>query len=186
MSDINGRLDTLKRKIQTEDFLLGKGLSNEVNIWIFCYDPSEEMTVQSFVDGLITEQDLRCTVHNFNLYKIFLSICEEKRILPAIPKMEEKKGKDFLLSQMHSIATESAFIGKMRFELQVRGRDVLMLSGVGDVFPFMRVHKLLEAMQPHFSNIPLLVLYPGKFEDSELKLFNKLKPNSYYRAFNIV
>ena len=35
-------------------------------------------------------------------------------------------------------------------------------------------------------NIPILVLYPGKYEDAQLKLFNKLKPNSYYRAFNII
>ena len=27
---------------------------------------------------------------------------------------------------------------------------------------------------------------PGKYEDAQLKLFNKLKPNSYYRAFNII
>ena len=41
MGDINERLDRLKLKIQTEDFLWGKGLSNEVNIWIFCYEPTE-------------------------------------------------------------------------------------------------------------------------------------------------
>lgn len=186
MSDIKARLDRLKAKIQTDDFLLGKGLSNEVNIWMFCYDTDEEMIVQHFIDNLVTAQDLKCNVRNCNLYKIFLSICEDKRILASIPRMEEKKGKDFLLNQLHSIATENAFINKMRYEPQTRGKDVMILSGVGDVFPFMRVHSLLEAMQPHFSDIPILVLYPGKFEDAQLKLFNKLKPNSYYRAFNII
>ena len=102
------------------------------------------------------------------------------------PRNGRKKGKDYLLRQMHSITTESAFINQMNFEPQTRGTDMILLSGVGDVFPFMRVHSLLEAMQPHFSNIPILVLYPGKFEDAQLKLFNKLKPNSYYRAFNII
>ena len=78
---------------------------------------------------------------------------------------EEKKGKDYLLRQIHSIATDSAFISQINFEPQVRGKDVVLISGVGDVFPFMRVHSLLEAMQPHFSNIPILVLYPGKEKD---------------------
>lgn len=186
MGDINERLDRLKLKIQTEDFLWGKGLSNEVNIWIFCYEPTEEMTVHNFVEGLIVEQNLKCRVHSFNLYEVFLDICRKKNILSKIPAMEEKKGKDYLLRQMHSITTESAFINQMNFEPQTRGTDMILLSGVGDVFPFMRVHSLLEAMQPHFSNIPILVLYPGKFEDTQLKLFNKLKPNSYYRAFNII
>ncbi len=186
MGDINERLDRLKLKIQTEDFLWGKGLSNEVNIWIFCYEPTEEMTVHNFVEGLIVEQNLKCRVHNFNLYEVFLDICRKKNILSKIPAMEEKKGKDYLLRQMHSITTESAFINQINFEPQTRGTDMILLSGVGDVFPFMRVHSLLEAMQPHFSNMPILVLYPGKFEDAQLKLFNKLKPNSYYRAFNII
>ena len=36
MSDIKERLDTLRKLIQEPDFLEGKGLSNEVNIRIFC------------------------------------------------------------------------------------------------------------------------------------------------------
>ena len=47
---------------------------------------------------------------------------------------------------IHSIATESAFISQINFEPQVRGKDVVLISGVGDVFPFMRIHSLLEAM----------------------------------------
>ena len=60
------------------------------------------------------------------------------------------------------------------------------MSGVGDVFPYMRVFMLLEAMQPYFSDIPILVLYPGLFDGRYLKLFNCLPPHPYYRAFNIV
>ena len=87
MGDINERLDRLKLKIQTEDFLWGKGLSNEVNIWIFCYEPTEEMTVHNFVEGLIVEQNLKCRVHSFNLYEVFLDICRKKNILSKIPAM---------------------------------------------------------------------------------------------------
>jgi hypothetical protein len=48
----------------------------------------------------------------------------------------------------------------------------------------MRVHSLLEALQPHFSDIPILVMYPGTFDGSYVRLFDKLTPNAYYRAFN--
>ena len=116
MSIIKERLDLLREEIQKEDFLDGKGLSNEVNIRIFCYDAAEEMTVTHFLN-------------------------------------------------------------------QLRG-DVLLLTGVGDVFPFMRVHTLLEALQPHFSDLPILVMYPGEFDGHYLRLFGRLKPNDYYRAFN--
>ncbi len=33
--------------------------------------------------------------------------------------------------------------------------DVLMLTGVGEVFPFMRIHTLLKALQPYFSDVPI-------------------------------
>lgn len=186
MGNLKERLDRLKHKIQTEDFLFGKGLSNEVNFWIFCYEPNEEMIIQHFVESLAVDYNISCVIHSYNLYQVFLDICKNKNILDKISAMEEKKGKDYLLKQLHSIATESAFISQIKFAPQIKGKDMVLISGVGDVFPFMRVHSLLEAMQPHFPSIPILVLYPGKYEDAQLKLFNKLKPNSYYRAFNII
>ena len=93
MSDIKGRLDRLKQKMQTEDFLYGRGLSNEVNIWIFCYEPSEEMVVQHFVDTLVTEQGLKCNVHSYNLYKVFLGICEDKKSFPRYQKWRTARGR---------------------------------------------------------------------------------------------
>jgi hypothetical protein len=185
MSNIKEGLDKVRAKIQESDFLEGKGLSNEVNIRIFCYDAKDEMVVRHFVEQLKSDQSLSCHLIECNLYKTFLSICDDMGITNSIANMEKRKGKDFLLKQMHSIATEKAFVEKMQYEPHKPG-DVLMLTGVGEVFPFMRVHALLEAMQPYFSDIPILVLYPGVFDGRHLKLFNKLKPNDYYRAFNVI
>lgn len=59
--DIKERLDLLRKTIQQEDFLLGKGLSNEVNIRMFCYDPKEEMIVRHFIEW-ITNEKLECNI----------------------------------------------------------------------------------------------------------------------------
>lgn len=184
MSKIKERLDLLREEIQKDDFLDGKGLSNEVNIRIFCYDAAEEITVTHFLNQLRTDPALRCHLIECNLYKIFLAICDDLDITDAIPEMEESEGSDFLLEQLHSAIGESEFIEKIQYAPHRRG-DVLLLTGVGDVFPFMRVHSLLEALQPHFSDIPILVMYPGEFDGHYLKLFGRLKPNDYYRAFNL-
>ena len=185
MSEILTRLDDLKKMIQEPDFLEGKGLSNEVNIRIFCYDAAEEMTVQHFLRQLSTDQSVSCRVIQCNLYKTFLSICDDLDITDAIPDMEESDGGIFLLEQLHSAIGEGEFIEKIQYSPHEPG-DVLMLTGVGDVFPFMRVHALLEALQPYFSDIPILVMYPGEFDGHHLRLFNRLQPNDYYRAFNII
>ena len=185
MSDLKERLDNLKIEIQKPEFLEGKGLSNEVNIRIFCYDPSEEMVVRHFVDQIIVDQSLDCRLVECNLYKIFLSICGEKRITKGASNMEEKKGKDYLIQQIQRFANNKTFVAKMQYEPHEPG-DVLLLTGVGEVFPFMRIHSLLEALQPEFPDIPILVMYPGTYDGRSLKLFDKMQANPYYRAFNII
>ena len=96
MSNLKGRLDNLKLEIQKPEFLEGKGLSNEVNIRIFCYDPSEEMVVRHFLEQIMVDQSINSHLIECNLYKIFLEICDEKRITKGAPAMEEKKGKEDL------------------------------------------------------------------------------------------
>ncbi len=185
MSDMKERLDKLRQLIQEPEFLEGKGLSNEVNIRIFCYDAAEEMTVQHFTRQILSDQSLVCHLIECNLYRIFLSVCEEMDILDAIPGMEESDGRTFLLEQLHWAVREREFIEKIQYEPHMPG-DVLLITSVGDVFPFMRIHSLLEALQPYFSDIPILVMYPGEFDGYRLKLFDRLQPNDYYRAFNII
>lgn len=185
MRNIEERLDQLREKIQEPDFLEGKGLSNEVNIRIFCYDAEDEMAVRHFVEQTKADRSLNCRLIESNLYKIFLSICDDLDISDAISDMEETDGGIFLLEQLHSAIGEDEFIEKIQYSQHEKG-DILLLTGVGDVFPFMRVHSLLEALQPYFSDIPILVLYPGEFDGHHLKLFNRLQPNDYYRAFNII
>ena len=92
--NLNARLDSFKKTIQTSDFLEGRGLSNEVNIRIFCYDPSDEMKVRYYVEQLQKDESLNCNLITRNLYDVFLDICQNKRLLDKIPAKEEKKGSE--------------------------------------------------------------------------------------------
>ena len=184
MKTIEEHLDQLRKMIQTEDFLWGKGLSNEINIRIFCYKPGEEMAVRHFIQQISTDQSLNCSLKVFNLYDIFLECCEDLDIMDTIPEMEEEDGSEFLLEQLRTAVGLEQYIEKIQYCGHRRGRDVLMITGVGEVFPFMRVHSLLEALQPYFTDIPIVVMYPGEFDGHQLKLFGELTPSDYYRAFN--
>lgn len=185
MNNIMERLDRVRALVQDSDFLEGKGLSNEVNIRIFCYDPEDEMIVRHFINQLSSDVTLGCNLRLCNLYQIFLEICNDIDIIDDIPEMEEADGSAFLLDQLHLAIGEDDFIEKMRYEPYALG-DVLFLTGVGEVFPFMRIHTLLEALQPHFPDVPILVMYPGEFDGRHVKLFNRLQPNDYYRAFSVI
>ena len=147
---IKERLDKVRALIQEPEFLEGKGLSNEVNIRIFCYEPENEMVVRHFVNQLETDPSLDCHLVVCDLYKTFLSICDDMDIADAIPDMEEEDGSEYLLEQLNSAIGNGEFVDKIQYEPHKPG-DVLMLTGVGEVFPFMRIHALLEALQPYFS-----------------------------------
>lgn len=183
MDDIKAKLDAIRAMMNDPRAIAGEGLSNEENIRIYGYAPEDEAVVRHFVEKLRGAQ-LACDLKIFNLYEIFLQICEKKKILKAVPKMEEKKGSAGLLKEIQKFATVDAFIREMQYEPHGE-KDVLLLTGVGSVYPFLRIHQLLNAMQPHFSGMLIIVLFPGEYDGHELRLFNCLKPSPYYRAFNV-
>jgi len=185
VNDVLQSLSKISARLSEESFLSNKGLSNEVGIHVFCYDPKDELTVRAYFDNLKEQKNVPYHLIECNLYKIFLSICEDKHILKSIPSMEEKKGKDYLEEQLRKVATPEAFVEKMKYEPHQHG-DVLLITGVGTVYPFMRSHKILDNIQHIFSDIPVLMLYPGEFDGQDLDLFGKFLDGHYYRAFNLL
>lgn len=143
MSSIKTDLESIKERFSDEVFLSNKGLSNEVGIHVFCYDPHDEMIVRDYMANLIQQADLPFRLIECDLYKIFLQICEDKRILKTIPAMEKKKGSEGLLKQLQKIATPEAFVERMQYAPHQHG-DILLISGVGKVYPFMRSHNIVS------------------------------------------
>lgn len=185
MDNVMTNLSRVAARLSDESFLSNKGLSNEVGIHVFCYEPKDEMTVRAYFENLKGTTDARFHLIECDLYKIFLNICEEKHILKSIPSMEERKGKEYLSAQLTKIATPEAFVEKMKYEPHQHG-DVLLITGLGKVYPFMRSHKILDNIQHIFADIPVLMLYPGTFNGQDLGLFGKFLDGHYYRAFNLL
>lgn len=186
MKKLNERLDDLRERIQEDAFLSRKGLSNEVGIHIFCYDAADEMMVQHFIDRITTDSSLSCNIVEYNLYHSVLDICEDMGITEAVFEMEEDGGPATVIDEFeNSIELVKESVARISGESFQEG-DILLITGVGDAFPFIRVHSFLNTIQSHVSNIPIVVLYPGKYTGRYVQLFDRLKPNDYYRAFNLI
>ena len=185
MADIKQALDRIKGRISDANFLANKGLSNEVGIHVFKYAPQHELIIRDYIERLLSTPSGDYRIIERDLYKILMAILEEKRVLGSVPSLEEKKGKDYLLAQLQKIATPEAFLAKMTYAPHQRG-DVLFLTGVGKVYPFMRSHKMLDSMQQAFSDIPIVMFYPGEFNGQSLILFDKFYDGNYYRAFDLL
>ena len=186
MTDVKTELDSIRTRISDENFLANKGLSNEVGIHVFCYDPKHELIVRDFIERLTSETSGVFRVIERDMYEIFIQILTEKRVVNSIAALEEKRGKDYMLTHLQNIAKPEIFLEKMKHEPHERGRDVLFLTGVGKVYPFMRSHIMLNAMQKAFADIPIVMFYPGTFNGKDLNLFDRFFDGNYYRAFNLL
>ena len=191
--DFERRKIRLKEHLSDPDFLANKGLGNEAGIFTFCYDPSLEMSARKFFKALVAnpnggeygKSDVKATIHERNLYDLLLQICEGKRILDRLPRQEERRGQSAMLRQLQRIATPEAFVAAMDWSPHEFG-DVLLITGVGEVYPFVRVHNILNNMQSTFRDVPAVVAYPGVYDGRSLSLFGRLKDGHYYRAFDLI
>lgn len=185
MSNTKQELDKIRVRISDPAFLANKGLSNEVGIHVFCYDPADELAVRDYIVRLKGDSSFGFRVIECDLYNIFLKLLEDKRVLTSVESVEQRRGKEYLLKQLQKIATPETLLEYMKYEPHQMG-DVLFLTGIGKVYPFMRSHKMLDSMQHLFADIPIVMFYPGSFNGQDLGLFGKFLDAHYYRAFNLL
>lgn len=191
--DLAQRETVLRERLADADFLANRGLGNEVGIYLFCYDPVLELEVRDLIARLVRESEagsLPCRLVERNLYDLLLGICDERRIADAIPRMEAKRGTEALLDQLRKTASTDAFAQALDYGPHEPG-DVLLVTGVGEVYPLLRIHALLDNIQHLFFDIPLVVAYPGCYDGSSMRLFagvesRGLEDGNYYRAFDLV
>ncbi|MFW3479687.1 DUF1788 domain-containing protein [Aerococcus urinaeequi] len=189
MRNIDKRLDLIKDKIHEETFIDGRGPGNELSFYIFDYDPRDELKVRDHVDYLINDY-FKVPHHNrriieFNLYEMFLDIAKEKNIYDQIFKMEEKEGKEFLYRALATFARPEIFLEKIKKE--IGDHNVLFITGVGQIYPIVRTHNILNNLQDILEDkTPVILFYPGQYNEQDLQLFNKLEAENYYRAFRLV
>lgn len=192
-ADFDASARVLEERLSDADFLANRGLGNEVGFHVFCYDPAFELQARKLfkrLESMAEQGKLPCRIIHRNLYDIFIEICNNKRILAAIPKQEEKRGSESQVRQLQRVATPELFAQALDYEDHQSG-DVLLISGVGEVYPFLRAHVLLDNIQHLFSDIPVVLAYPGKYDGQSFSLFSGvasrgLNDGNYYRAFNFV
>lgn len=179
----------LRAKLSDPMFLANKGIGNEVGFFVFPYDAAREDEVRARTAELVSLSDegrLPCRIVHRDLWDVFLQICEQRRILDKIPDLERRRGSRALLERLQKIATPEAFVQAMDYEPHEPGHDVLLVTGVGRVYPIVRAHGILENAQHVFADVPVVLLYPGKYDGAQLHLFNSISDGNYYRAFNLL
>ena len=184
------RLNQILPRVTSRDFLDSKGLGNEIGFWIFDYPPDREMDVRDFLSGTVVpalgkqSPAIRCAV--VDLLTLVTELLEERKLLDKAIAMQQTKGNDGALAALRSVLKEDKLAQKIADLHDITALDLLVLTGVGAVYPMLRTHTLLSALHPIMGNTPLLMFFPGRYDGHSLRLFNTLAEDHYYRAFRLV
>lgn len=191
MRPIHVRIDELKEKLLDPKILTNQGLGNEVGFYIFDYEPEDELIVRNSLPSVkkyVERESHEVKIQVFDLYDIVIDFFENKGYMDKNFKLEEKRGTYSLFDTMQKalrLATNHDFI--VQYIRDNMDEDALIfLTGVGKVFPIVRSHSVLNNLQTVVEKKPLILFYPGKYEDGQLKLFTLFKDDNYYRAFKII
>ncbi len=190
MSDpLNERLNKILKTVTDDGFLSGRGIGNETAFYIFDYPPEDELRVRDYLRTLLDhipkqKHDLR--VKHIDLFDFVVDYLKSRKLLDKVIQMQREKGdealKKALSGPLHESKLSSLFAEVAKPELH----DLVIVSGVGSVWPLLRSHTLLNNLQPVMGKTPLLMFYPGRYDGQSLRLFGKIKSNNYYRAFKLV
>ncbi len=184
------RLNQILPRLISPDVLSNQGAGGEIGFWIFDYPPEEEMAMRAWLADVI-EPGLRKQVpavrfQTVDLFQLVVDLLDERKLFDKVCEMQANKGDAAVLASLRSVLKEDRLAARMTEKLDVTQLDLLIVKGVGAVYPLLRTHTLLSALHPHMRDTPLLMLYPGTYNGQSLSLFNTLSDDNYYRAFRLV
>ena len=190
MSDpLNDRLNQILPKLVSDEFLSGTGLGNELAFHIFDYPPEHELRVRDFLATLlehIPRQRPGLKVCHVNLFDFVLDYLRHRRLLDKALEMQAQKGDGPLRKALAGPLHEEKLAAHFGETIHPRDQNLVLLSGIGSVWPLLRSHALLNNLQPVLGQVPLVMFFPGRYDGFSLRLFGKLKNNNYYRAFKLI
>jgi len=180
--------------LRGDRFLQMEGLSNEVPFFIYPYDPQDALEVakakKRIKNKLATAHGIN--VREVNLYDLSVEILKERGVWERVLEMESDQDKEDFRELLQGMLDPQIHIAPaIRSKIEDGDFDIFFLTGIGEVFPYIRSHNVLNNLQSVVTGKPMLMFFPGRYEQSatlgsSLVLFGRLKDDQYYRAKNIL
>ena len=186
------RFNHLLKVIGSKRFLQKEGLGNEVPFFICDYraeEAAEMARLQKQLIHKLSQEGVR--ILHIDLYDLSIELLKQRGIWDQILEMEATVSKDELKELLQGVLDPETYLAPViALKMQEAQFDVLFLTGVGEVFPYIRSHNVLHNLQRIAKEQPTVLFFPGMYTLSNetgasLDLFGRLHDDKYYRAFNI-
>lgn len=189
MASFKARLNKIIDRITSEEFLENKGLGNEIGFYIFDYPPEKELEVREHIKFILeylkkTKPTLR--VKHINLFKLIIEYLKIRKLLDRALQIQEGKGNQELLKALKGPLGADKLAKEFVKAADPENHNLIIISGVGNAWPLLRSHNLLNNLHSLMEGTPLVMFYPGVYTGQDLTLFGRLNGKNYYRAFQLV
>lgn len=189
---INERYEHLYDVMSSQKFKNKEGLGNEVPFFICPFKPKEYEQIQRIKTQLFNKlNEMGTAILEINLYDLAIEILKENGDFTFILENETKIDKVLLEEDLKSILDiQDNVMPLIAKTMKENTFDILFLTGIGEVYPLIRSHNILNNLQKVAREKPTVMFYPGDYKHSlekgaSLELFELLRDDKYYRAFNI-
>jgi hypothetical protein len=179
--------DNLFKILSSTRFLNKEGLGGELPFFIHSFPISHQATVEIHVQSLIKRLASEgIEVLEINIYKLCMDILKRDNLLDQILMQEANLPKQRLLRILSGpLNIDNVVIPEIHNQLANNPAKMMFLTGIGAAFPFIRSHTILNNLQTLVGDLPLVMFFPGTYNNQSLTLFDKLKDDNYYRAHNL-
>lgn len=174
------RLEQMEDRINEEGFTTPKGIGNEVPHFVFDYPAEEELIVRTYVEGLLRRTSLN--IIEINLFEFLISLFEDD--LEELIAIAEEEGYVELSQAIQTVLEDQDLLVNAFIE-KANNVELIFITGVGTVHPFIRSSHLLKKLSNHAFRTPLILFYPGYFSGVDLRLFNKFRHEDEYQITRI-
>lgn len=191
--DLAKQEEHLFKVLSGKRFLQMEGLGNEVPFFIYPYPPEDALAVAQIkkrVKNRLSQKGIN--VREVNLYDLSVEILKERGVWERVLAAEPNQDKDDFRELLQGMLDPQLHIAPaIRSKVDDGDFDIFFLTGIGEVFPYIRSHNVLNNLQSVVTGKPMLMFFPGRYEQSDtlgstLVLFGRLKDDQYYRAKNIL
>lgn len=174
------RLDKLKTRIHQEGFTKPTGIGSEIPHFVLDYPAEDELNVRTYIEGLLKQSPLN--IKEINLFQFLLKLFEED--LDELIELAEEEGYEELSQAIQTVLEDRNLLVD-RFIEQVGDAELIFITGVGTVHPFIRSSHLLKKLSNHAYRTPIILFYPGHFTGLDLRLYNQFRHEDEYQITRI-
>lgn len=191
MASLVERLDAMEAEIRKPRFRQTSGRANEVNYWVFDYPPEKELEVRERIEYMKNKNKKGIDEYElvvFDLYDIIMDYLEKEDFLEQCYRFEKKRGLDRITRAVNNAmkVNDGDSLIVQHIKDHTPENAIVFLIGIGKCYPILRSHKVLNNLHQAFVRVPVVMFFPGTYNEQELILFNEIKDDNYYRAFKLV